>query len=299
MASSPTSLSLSLDSTLHPILSRHHNPRHSHRPFSLSKPYAFARSLLRRRRSSLPAPPVAADSSLGGGGGGGCFLDLDAPERLRVLEEFRYEHEFEHGSLLIRAMNESELDAAVELLAESFSESMWAPPRYTQLLAFLVKQYVVERRRLVPHAVVLVGLYTSKKGAEEAELACTAEVSFDAVGAIAAPPTPPPPPDCPYICNMTVKKSLRRRGIGKQLLKACEELIIRMGAKRTVYLHCRMVDKVPFKMYKKAGYEVVRTDSILVWLSVQRRKYLMRKQLPESPCDSQCNATYFSDQSVA
>lgn len=72
-----------------------------------------------------------------------------------------------------------------------------------------------------------------------------------------------------------------------------------MGAKRTVYLHCRMVDKVPFKMYKKAGYEVFQTDSILVWLSIQRRKYLMYKKLPESPCDSQRNATYFSDQSVA
>ncbi|KAG2567967.1 hypothetical protein PVAP13_7NG281900 [Panicum virgatum] len=47
------------------------------------------------------------------------------------------------------------------------------------------------------------------------------------------PPTPTPPLDFPYICNMTVKTALRRRGIGKQLLKACEDLVIKMDAKKT------------------------------------------------------------------
>ena len=47
-------------------------------------------------------------------------------------------------------------------------------------------------------------------GKDEGEMACTAEVSFDAVGAPGAPPTPTPPLDFPYICNMTVKTALRR-----------------------------------------------------------------------------------------
>ena len=73
-----------------------------------------------------------------------------------------------------------------------------------------------------------------------------------------------------------------RRGIGKQLLKACEDLVIKMDAKRRVYLHCRIIDQVPFNMYRKAGYNIVETDNILVWLSLQKRKYLMSKELPQA-----------------
>lgn len=176
-------------------------------------------------------------------------------------------------------MNSKDIERTVFLLAESFAESMFGEGRFVKLLQFLVMQYVNERRNLAPHTVMLVGFY---KGVdmEEEELVCTAEISFDARGANAAPPTPLPPKNCPYICNMTVKKKFRRRGVGGELLKACEELISQMKTIRKIYLHCRMVDTVPFEMYKKAGYKVVAKDSILVWLGLQRRKYLMCKDLP-------------------
>lgn len=40
-------------------------------------------------------------------------------------------------------------------------------------------------------------------------------------------------------------------------------------------------------MYTKAGYSIVKTDSILTLLTLQRRKHLMRKELPpsEDPSD--------------
>jgi hypothetical protein len=47
-----------------------------------------------------------------------------------------------------------------------------------------------------------------------------------------------------------------------------------------VYLHCRMIDVAPFNMYTKAGYSIVKTDSILILLMLQRRKHLMCKKLP-------------------
>lgn len=53
-----------------------------------------------------------------------------------------------------------------------------------------------------------------------------------------------------------------------------------MTSSSEVYLHCRLIDTAPFNMYKKAGYEIVKTDNILVLLSLQRRKHLMRKILP-------------------
>jgi len=39
---------------------------------------------------------------------------------------------------------------------------------------------------------------------------------------------------------------------------------------------------VPFNMYRKAGYNIVETDNILVWLSLQKREYLMSKELPQA-----------------
>ncbi|PWZ19202.1 hypothetical protein Zm00014a_007938 [Zea mays] len=124
-------------------------------------------------------------------------------------------------------------------------------------------------------------------------MACTAEVSFDVVGAPGAPPMPTPPLNFPYICNMTVKTPLRRRGIGKQLLKACEDLVFKMNAKIRVYLHCTIIDRVPFNMYTKAGYSIIQTDSILVWLSLQKRKYLMSKELPQASVVSETSTKNF------
>lgn len=71
-----------------------------------------------------------------------------------------------------------------------------------------------------------------------------------------------------------------RRGIGWHLLKASEELISQMSSSREAYLHCRMIDTAPFNMYTKAGYNIVKTDSILILLTLQRRKHLMYKKLP-------------------
>jgi len=48
---------------------------------------------------------------------------------------------------------------------------------------------------------------------------------------------------------------------------------------RDVYLHCRMIDLAPLNMYTKAGYNIVKTDSIRVLLMLQRRKHLMCKKL--------------------
>lgn len=118
-------------------------------------------------------------------------------------------------------MRTEEMDDTVGVLAESFVESMLLPSGYISLLRFLVKQYLIERRALMPHAVTLIGFYIKRKKQnaeeedkeeeEEAEqLAGTVEVCFDERGANASPPTPTPPKNSPYICNMTVKQPLRR-----------------------------------------------------------------------------------------
>lgn len=95
----------------------------------------------------------------------------------------------------------------VALLSESFGESMLLPNGYVTLLGFLVKQYLIERRGLLPHTATLVGFYRESEG-ENLELAGTLEVCFDRRGANASIPSPTPPKDSPYICNMTVTSRL-------------------------------------------------------------------------------------------
>ncbi|PWA53293.1 acyl-CoA N-acyltransferases (NAT) superfamily protein [Artemisia annua] len=231
------------------------------------------------------------------------FLTDPDLKNLQTLQNFKLFHKLPSGSmLLIRVMQEQELDMTVELLAESFAESMLLPKAYVKLLAYLVKQYLVERRGLMPHAATLIAFHRSESESEgeDIQLAGTVEVSFNNKGANVAPPTPVPPKNAPYICNMTVKKSLRRQGIGWQLLKASEELISQMSSVREVYLHCRMIDTAPFNMYSRAGYSVYKTDSILILLTLQRRKHLMCKQLPPSTnIVSETNTVYNDEKNLA
>ncbi|KAH9608302.1 hypothetical protein KSS87_008413 [Heliosperma pusillum] len=214
----------------------------------------------------------------------GRFLSNDELKNLHFLHNYTYSCKLPTGYLSIRAMNDFEVDMIVGLLAESFAESMVLPNMYLTVLAFLVKQYLIERRTLLPHVVTLIGFLREEQSGREdgdiGDLAGTVEVSFNGRGANASPPTPTPPKNDPYICNMTVQNHFRRRGIGWHLLKASEELIANMGSSREVYLHCRLIDTAPFSMYKKAGYEVIKTDTLFILLTLQRRKHLMCKQLP-------------------
>ncbi|KAK7407275.1 hypothetical protein VNO78_09044 [Psophocarpus tetragonolobus] len=212
---------------------------------------------------------------------GARFLSDAELRRLRSLESFLYQRELPSGSLSVRVMRPNETDATVVLLADSFAESMLLPSAYVKFLAFLVKQYLLERRTLMPHTATLVAFYTTAYHDQQHTcLAGTVELCFDARGSNASLPSPTPPRDMPYISNMAVLKSLRRRGIGWHLLMASEQLISQITSSTHLYLHCRIIDHAPFNMYSKADYKIVKTDSLLVLLMLQRRKHLMCKTLP-------------------
>ncbi|CAA0834752.1 Acyl-CoA N-acyltransferases (NAT) superfamily protein [Striga hermonthica] len=288
--STEVSVSFSLHSQLHHHR-RHHPSAADHRPC-----YSFLKFPKTRNNLSLSSPhfpfpssfPLQADrfltnsSSLQNLLQTERFLTKDELVNLDFLSNYSYHQQLESGFLWVRVMRDEELDMTVTLLSESFAESMMmATSGYQKLLEFLVKNYLLERRRMMPHNATLLGIYR-ENGEEDFELAGTVELTFDRKGANVNPPTPKPPKDSPYICNMAVRKPFRRRGIGWHLLKASEELITKMGSLREVYLHCRMIDEGPFTMYTKAGFSIVETDSILTWLTLQRRRHLMRKELPVS-----------------
>ncbi|XP_044494760.1 uncharacterized protein LOC123217718 [Mangifera indica] len=272
-----------------------------HSLFSINKSYhypyrSFLSPTLCSSSSRTTSTTATTSSLLEDSFRAGRFFTNEEIEKLKNLENFVHFQELKSGFLWVRVMRPEEMDCTVVLLAESFSESMLLPSGYEKLLRFLVKQYLIERRAVIPHAVTLIGFYRGNEESEsgkEVHLAGTVEVCFDERGANASPPTPAAPKNSPYICNMTVKKSLRRRGIGWHLLKASEELISHMSSLKEVYLHCRMIDAAPFNMYRKAGYNIVKTDSILILLMLQRRKHLMCKKLPivDSPSESDMSGT--------
>lgn len=205
------------------------------------------------------------------------LLDVEDLEMLKLLENFEYKHRFDHGLLVVKVMSTEHMGNTEELLTDSFADLMWGPLTYRPLLRLTVRQHMIERRAFIPHAATLVGLYTEGDSGEWI-LGGTVELSFNSEGSAEFSPTPIPPKGAPYLCNMAVNKNLRRRGIGWHLLKASEELVPQMGSSE-MYLHCRIIDKTPFNMYTKAGYNVVQTDNIFALLALQRRRHLMYKKL--------------------
>ncbi|KAG0614060.1 hypothetical protein M758_6G148400 [Ceratodon purpureus] len=212
-------------------------------------------------------------------------------EKVKALQAFRHMYESKGSLFVVEAMRPKHMNDTEELLVDSFAELMGGLLTYRPLLAFTVKQYVRERYATLPHSVTLVGLYAPVEGIPAAEdssemqqgysvVAGTVELSFSVAGHPDVP-TPAPPPNSPYICNMAIKKEYRRRGLGRQMLKAAEELALSMGCE-DMYLHVRIMDTAPLTMYREAGYQVVSTDSLLSVLTFQRRRHLMRKRLSRS-----------------
>ncbi|XP_024369096.1 uncharacterized protein [Physcomitrium patens] len=209
-------------------------------------------------------------------------------EKVNALQRYKYRYESNRGLFVVEAMRPKHMNDTEELLVDSFAELMGGLLTYRPLLAITVKQYVRERYATLPHSVTLVGLYAPAEGVpvsgESSEMqqgywvvAGTVEVSFSGAGHPDVP-TPAPPPNSPYICNMAIKKEYRRRGLGREMLKAAENLALSMGYE-DMYLHVRLIDIAPLTMYKEAGYQVVSTDSLLSVLTFQRRRHLMRKRL--------------------
>lgn len=218
MAAATLSFSLSLDPQQYhnktgtapasPIIST----KHSHFPLHKSNHCQFSNFLSFSHSSSSPAPTTAS-SFLEDSFSTGRFLTNEELEKLKTLEHFVHFQELQSGFLWVRVMRPEEMDRTVSLLAESFSESMLLPVGYNKLLRFFVKQYLIERRAVMPHAATLIGFYRGKgesESGEDVDFAGTVEVCFDKRGANASPATPTPPKNSPYICNMTVRKERRR-----------------------------------------------------------------------------------------
>jgi len=138
------------------------------------------------------------------------FLTNSELTNLQHLESFLYSQNTKSGSIWVRVMRDNEVDPIVCLLADAFAELMLFPKCYINVLRFLMKQYLIKRRMLMPHVATLIGFYRGVTNGEEMQLAGTVEICFDKNGANSSRASPTPPKDSPYIYSLAVDKSLRR-----------------------------------------------------------------------------------------
>lgn len=138
------------------------------------------------------------------------FLTNSELTNLQHLKSFLYSQNTKSGSILVRVMRDNEVDPIVCLLADAFAELMLFPKCYINVVRFLMKQYLIKRRTLMPHVATLIGFYRGLTDGEEMQLAGTVEICFDKNGVNSSRASPTPPKDSPYIYSLAVDKSLRR-----------------------------------------------------------------------------------------
>ncbi len=87
-----------------------------------------------------------------------------------------------------------------------------------------------------------------------------------------------PPEDAPYLCNIAVDPSFRRKGIARRMLTHVEDYCRQHGWDQ-VYLHVRLGDDAARSLYDTSGYKEMASDSWLIKLQNRTPNALLCKQL--------------------
>ena len=83
----------------------------------------------------------------------------------------------------------------------------------------------------------------------------------------------------PYLSNLAVHPSRRRRGVAKQLLLKCEQIALSWGY-QGIYLHVLENNHQARQLYFKLGYRLHQVDSNWsTWLLGRPRQLFLHKQL--------------------
>lgn len=61
----------------------------------------------------------------------------------------------------------------------------------------------------------------------------------------------------PYLCNLAIAESYRRRGLGRRLVDLCEKISKDTWGYSEIYLHADGEDEAAATLYDKADYRVL------------------------------------------
>jgi len=204
----------------------------------------------------------------------------------------RFSREDAASGTTTRKMRESDAKACIDLVYGAFEGTEDAKPR-----AYVLKYLIGLATGDAADEVALVAeRTTTTTSANEQE---TTEIVGFVTVSISGKSRPEesdrsmsPPTDAAYLANACVGASSRRRGVGRALLRAVEELVLEMGG-CDVWLHVRLDQPAPCALYSGDGYEeVAREKSLGAFASIfgggkpSSPRALMRKSLRD---DGSCN----------
>jgi len=176
----------------------------------------------------------------------------------------------------IRKAQVQDLASLAEMLTDSFHSQTgimgWA---YPVLRLGIYEDLRNRLRSTAPHYVCLVALaVVSGVGGSREELAGTVEI------ALRSPSSwQPRRSQYPYVSNLAVSKSCRRRGVAKQLLLACEQTASDWGFP-DIYLHVLENNHQARQLYLKTGYQLHQIEpSYGAWLLGRPKRLLLQKHL--------------------
>ena len=176
----------------------------------------------------------------------------------------------------IRAAQVQDLATLADILTDSFHPRTglmrWA---YPMLRLGIYEDLRNRLRSTSPHYVCLVAVaaVSTVVGFRE-ELAGTVEI------ALRSPPAwQPRCPQYPYISNLAVNQSCRRRGVARQLLLACERKSLEWGF-QDIYLHVLENNHQARQLYLKTGYQLCQVEpSYSAWLLGRPKRLFLHKDL--------------------
>lgn len=176
----------------------------------------------------------------------------------------------------IRTAQVRDLGTLAEILADSFHPRTgivrWA---YPMLRLGIYEDLRNRLRSNSPYYVCLVAVANHPSVSEAGEwLAGTVEIALRSPSSFSSSAS-----RYPYISNLAVANSCRRRGVAKQLLLECERASLEWGFK-DIYLHVLDDNHEARQLYLKAGYHLRLVEpSYSAWLFGRPKRLFLHKRL--------------------
>lgn len=176
----------------------------------------------------------------------------------------------------VRTAQVQDLTTLAEILTDSFHPRTglmrWA---YPMLKLGIYEDLRNRLRSNSPHYVCLVAVADGSTVTDSGDvLAGTVEIALRS-----GPSWQSHTIQYPYISNLAVRKSCRRRGVAKQLLLACERTSLEWGF-QDLYLHVLENNQQARQLYLKAGYELREVEpNYGAWLFGHPKRLFLQKKL--------------------
>lgn len=172
--------------------------------------------------------------------------------------------------MTIRTAQAQDLNTLAEILTDSFHPRTGMMRWVYPVLRLGIYEDLRNRLRSTSlHYVCLVAVssISTVTGFQE-ELVGTVEIALRSSSS-----WQPQSPKYPYISNLAVTKSFRRKGVARQLLLACERTALEWGS-QNLYLHVLENNHQARQLYLKAGYQLYQVEPSYSALLMGRPKRL-------------------------